>query len=751
MDGDRRAPAARLAPWLVFALAFGVRSLGFASVFVGDRIVLVSYDAYYRLRRVLYALGDAAVPLEVDPYVQFPFGGKPIMPPYLDLGLAALVRPFAAQEDRALVEAILVWIPPLLGACTALVGFHLARRFLGLRVAFVSGLLLALLPAHVYYCRLSFIDHHVAVSLLTTLLLGGAMELLRRFVAPRPRRRGSSELAAVGVGICAAASLLVWPGSVLHVAIVEAGLLGALAVLRDRERAVRLAGLLALANGAALVVVAPFSLGNEWPQWSAFSSVVLSRFQPWLFASVSVFGAACAWLWRVPATGRGRGARAAGAAAIGVLVLAVGFVAFPELQVGIGDALDWAASADAFQRAVSESRPLFRPGAELSTALAEIRFSRLLYAFPFAVTALVAAHRRRDDAAAYGLLGAWAVVLGLATLLQQRFQDTSSVAFSLVVGWALVALHDRVSLLRGGALRRRLVRVAYAAAVAACLLPSLAAYLPELAAAQRRLAGRPASPSRMDALRALQYDVAEWIRDHTPSTSGLYDASVKPEYSVFAPWGLGHLLKYVGERPTVVDNFGEYVGRERFQRAERVHEMPAEQAYALLAELGARYIVVRRHFSRSPIDRRLHAGDGTGLSHYRLVYESPPRRHFPQPEYKVFEVVPGARVRGRAEPGREVMAAVDFVTRRGRRGTFGARTVADAGGTYRLLLPVATNVVAGAVSFGRGALRASGAGLPLRSAELAVPEARVRTGGTVDGPDLRTPPGATPVPDKKLN
>ena len=77
----------------------------------------------------------------------------------------------------------------------------------------------------------------------------------------------------------------------LHLALVEAGvLLQALRRAGSEEGAERFAQR-AWGHLLAFALVAPFCLGQIWPQWGEYSANVLSRFQPWLFALLAAHAA----------------------------------------------------------------------------------------------------------------------------------------------------------------------------------------------------------------------------------------------------------------------------------------------------------------------------------------------------------------------------------------------------------------------------------------------------------------------------
>lgn len=729
---ERLAPMQRLSLAALFLLALALRCLPFPTVFVNGRIQLLSFDAYYHLRRIRYALADAATPLEIDPYLGFPHGAKAIWPGFLDNGLAWLLGPFVGPENPERMVEILIWLPPILGACTVLLVWALARRTFGLRAAWISGLLAALLPAQVFYSRLSFIDHHVAAAFFSTLLLAAAMAHLERF-GEQTRAAFPPAWRDAWLGILLAVVLLVWPGSVLEVVVVEGALVIALASLPTRSQSSRFAARLAIQNAIALLVILPFAAFERWPQWGPFSPVVLSRFQPWLFLNLTLFFATCAALWRRSAWGSSCRSRAAQTLGLGALFLTLNAIAFPEVLAASRDAWEWMARDEAFQGSVSESEPILYHARQFTTRIALQHFSYAFFLFPLALLAFAWSLRDRAGVAPQRLLAAWALVFTLATLAQRRFENTASIAYALVLAWALVAGWSAVQARsRSGGLRV----LAAGAIASACLLllaPSLSSYGTDLSAAYQALRGRRVASSLERDLASVQHELALWLRDHTPETDGLYDASLRPDYGIYAPWGLGHLIEFLGERPVVLSNFGDDIGRDHFSRAMGLQSLDVDAALEGLEELRVRYLVMRRELARGPLQARLFQDSPQSLTRFRLVYESTPHRHVTRELYKVFEIVDAARVAGSATPGAQVKAEISFGTNRGRRERFATSTTADAAGRYELVLPYATLGSPASVMPDETYTLSSGE----QRAALRVHEASVLRGLSVEGPDFR--------------
>ena len=257
-------------------------------------------------------------------------------------------------------------------------------------------------------------------------------------------------------------------------------------------------------------------------------------------------------------------------------------------------------------------------------------------------------------------------------------------------------------------------------------------------------------------------EAGRWLAEHTPRTSGYLDAGLQPEYAVLASWGHGHLLRYRSERPTVQDGFGPYAGRESFESAWAYFaENDEPEAIRILERLGVRYVIGAHDgagsiegLERGAMAFRLGRAFGSfvslrsgksvpGLTRHRLVFHAhtaPPNRgplgvNVPRPHTSlgVWEIVPGAQIEGRAEPGAVVRLSLELATRSNASHVYRRRTVADDQGGYRFVVPYSTDV---RFSPDVRVLRAYQLESPRSSEKLAVREEDVLSGVVIRGPDL---------------
>jgi dolichyl-diphosphooligosaccharide--protein glycosyltransferase len=717
-----------LIPVGLFVLALVVRLLPWPTTIENGRVIFFGMDAWYHMRRVQLVLANGGWPPAFDPYVNFPDGASPIWSPFFDAVVGWIVWPLHATGEWFVVEAAAALLPPILGAACVVVLYALAKRLFDPVVAGFAGLFLSVLSAHFWYSQIGFLDHHVAVALLSTGLLASGMGLLERPVWSR----------AWGVGVLAGAGLLLWPGMLLHVGLVELGLLVAMVASEDaRARA----GSLAWTNGVALAVVLPACLSPN-PGWSAFSPAVLSFFQPWLFLAGVLLPGACALLWSRSSAGSRVSARGGQALAIGLVIAVGSFLAVPDLLVGVGEAWRWLGKDEVFQSLVRESKPLFLAKTGVDAWNAELRLSRLLYFLPVALIALVLHARRSQKRAQLLLLVGWTVVLAVLTLLQRRFFNSLSPAFALVLAWGgVTAWRRRPESLRNGAAGLAAAGLALAVVLFG-LWPTLRSYRLPLQNLRSAAVGATMSLPATEISRRVLMDTADWLRENTPPTAAPLDPEAVPEYGVLAAWGYGHLLKYLAQRPTVVGNFGDDVGEANFRRVHAYFASREPNAVRLLDALRVRYVLVRtlgdvpaQRLVGDAMRKRLSVDDSPGLEHHRLVYESGlAGEHLEagRSEFRIFERVEGARLVGRAPPGARVTASLVYQSNRGRRGRQRSATQADAAGRYEFRLPHSSRG-------GGPGIRSEGAYLVQSggsTASVVVEESAVRSGAFVTGPDF---------------
>jgi asparagine N-glycosylation enzyme membrane subunit Stt3 len=360
----------------------------------------------------------------------------------------------------------------------------------------------------------------------------------------------------------------------------------------------------------------------------------------------------------------------------------------------------------------------------------------------------------------------WCAALFVATLSQRRFMNSYAIPHALLMAYTILALYGVVGR-RIGSLGSRIssepepasgpgagwgLRLLATALVLAMLSPTLASYRFHFENLARASQGK--APHTSIALRSFRLveDAARWLRENSPPLRG-------SGYSVLGPWGDGHIIKYIADRPVVQDNFGDDVAKENFERAERYFAaMSEDEALAQLLDARVRYVELRSvgsghgsGYAPGSLFTRLFVLNGSlgpiedkstgerkhvaALRSHRLIYESAPRiqnKAKTKAYCRLFEVVSGARVVGHAPTGSVVRARLELESRHSGRFEYKAASRVDSAGRYALRLPYSNDGFPSAIQVAPSYRLAVGEQVK----RLVVPEVAVQEGLEVRGPDF---------------
>lgn len=739
-------------PFLAFAtaLAFLLRVVpSWSRAWAGGRFHFDQADGYYHLRRVFLLLAQGPAGATVDRYMAFPDGAECPWPPLYD-GLAAAIAWFAGLGDPApqAVEGAVAFLPPLFGAFTVVPVYLFCRRLAGIAAGRVAAAFLVAAPFHFAYSTIGSGDHHAAdvfwFSSVLVLLLS----------AIESEAGGARDRRAAVAGLAFGSSILVWQGSVLY----AVPLVGAATLLLftgpGAESPARPTAIF-LGTAAAVAAAGRAAWGGATAP-STFDFGAFSWFQPAFLlgglAWILTADRARATLLRLE--GRRRW----------VILLPIAALAgclAPAFTGNLAAATDFILVRDPWLAAIAEFKPPFTREAFLppdSPGALKAALGLAATLLPMVGAPLLFAARRRRGLPCGGaaLLACCSLSLGALALLQARWENVHSVNVAVAAGLAFAWIRGEKA---GGKDRGR------TAIALATLLPFA---VPSALAVRDGLPGsRPSTAAAFDATMS-------WVRANTPRTSGLAGGEPSPEYSVLAPWDLGHLVQYRAERPTVANNFGwflpggglrdemaAYFARDledvvEICRRRRVGFLiardmtPFIEAFAGVAgiDFGREFMVDLEMPDGSlvrapgPAYRdlpftRLYARDGAsrddlhGLSHFRLVHEAlqdSPGFAGEAERVKVFAFVEGAAVVGRASPGERVTLSCRLETDAGRTFEYSEFATADAGGRFAMRFPYSSEAVQGGTRLAGNPVLSTRAG----GREVVIPESAVVSGAEVD-------------------
>ena len=694
MDRDRAKRALWMAALVV--LGFLLRTTNAAEVFFGGAVVFPGNDPYYQVHRVFQALSAyPAIPL-VDDRLDHPFGAAPIWPPAFPWLLATLAKALGrSAADPVALERLLALVIPVLGASLCMPVYGLARRILDRPGAWIAASLAVLVPAHLWYSRLGFVDHHAAVTLVQVSM----------FLAALVAVRGGS---VVWLTCALTFGMTLWNGFVLFVGILDVFFALLIAFESDAIRR-NLGRLVACAHGAAAILLLPLAAATAratGAPWGAFAVSYLH-----VGALLAVAGAGL-WVWRSPRRAV-RGLFLAALAGFGI-GLATG---------ALHETVGWVFARDAFMSSIQEVVPIFlRSDGSFDLSTVSIWLTRFWLVIPFLLAALASVEWRRERVdAGRLLLLVWSTALFLLALRQRRFAEAFAPALAILIACGLRGIQAwliRVGEERG--LPNAIARAASAAAVVALFVAGLGPYYERLWR----------NPTGLLALAEASTDRARSRRvpESHRNLEKLRVIARSAPAGVMNLWPLGHRILHLTGLPVVASPFGSHVGGDSLATSTDFF-LAVDEARALqiLDERDLRYVVVdndlgtvgsaliSRYGSRAayyaktdpgvdgqkieylPPLYRTHYGrlallGGAGLdgvveplAHFRLIVDATRDHEAGYP--KVFERVEGARVKLRGAPNSSYSFRYEFVSdaRRPRTIVFDVQT--DSFGRARTTLP----------------------------------------------------------------
>lgn len=773
---EPKAFSAPTRPWLrraalvvIAALALYLRSPQAAGVFAHGRVFILGDDSYFHMRRVLAAVRNYPWVPVFDAWSNHPEGALIDWPIGFDLVLASLCKVAELLGgDRYALEAVAVLFNPALGVLVTLFVYAVARRVTSELGALLAAVLAAVLPVLAGYSNLGRVDHHAAEPLL---ILVPLHLFLAALDAPSRSRRLSA-----WAGVALALAIAIWPGSIA----VGATAFTALVTLvvfdgTTSPRAERLSAMGTTAFGAAAPTGVAVALIHPWALRGDFSYYAPSWLQPFCFAVAWATSAVLAAGVRREV---GRLARVGLAVAPPIAALALGAALVPPLRTTVLVAIGYVGRGEAQISQVTESMPLFANGPLDATQ----HYTVLLLAVPvFAVAAIARARAEAEPMRTkQGLAWLHLVPTALLAASQIRLGSMFAPLFCILCGHGLSIGHDW--------LRQRLSR--RGPAVAAAIAAAAVAVLPVLPQYRRHDGnGAPELVRTFDALM--------WLAHEARRPGDAEELASRPAFAVMARWQWGHYLTYLGKQANVSNPLGQTPANLRGVRESVRFFLATDpgEAAARLERLESRYVLTTPFFDDLPgmvrhtssrledftqvtsegwlapsprfyetMGARLTYFDGraarvAGVIHpplrrFRLVFEGggPFEDAGGQFAYaKLFELVRGARIEGRATPGAHVLLRSTLVTNAQRRITYRDETDADEEGRFGFVAPYATgpNGATAAEPYEvlervDGAQGREGAPPPPFRviATVAVPEVAIEQGSAIEA----TPPRETAMP-----
>ncbi len=697
----------------VFLLAFATRALGFERIISGDMVLFAPGDATYHVRRAFFTFMNFPAVLLFDPLLNYPDGAPVPWPPLFDFVLGGSARLLAT--DQRGFELVAAWTSPVYGSLTTIPIYAIGRRVASRTVAFSAATLFAFFPICVTYGRVGNPDHHAAVALVGACVLW----LVVTLVDPRSDDRRLLRLMPLLVALRLTV-FLIWHGNLLYIAMLE----GSILLMASWSRRTMLVRVEFWSLIATALLMLPILAVLPIPIGGAYSSISLSRLH-WLvvLGIALISGVQLLLAERRPESSFAT--RLACMVAVGAGFLAL-VMALPEPRAGIMPALRFATMTDGIGHITAEQSPLFPIWGREVPFSAERAWGWLHFLIPIAPFALVTLVREEDSRPAVWVLAVWGGVFGALAIAQRRFGNdlapAAAVSFAvlLVEGPRQVLLRwvgGRGEEGRNGESRkpdgRWIAGVVSVSLVVVLLAPAIRDfYLPRARPSLAALLGdRSLVVPPAETVVGTLIGFARQVRDSTPETRGFLESDAVPEYGVIAEANLGHVLHYSARKGTATDPMWAFIGPENWKLSlDFLSATNEREALGLAGRLQGRYVVTMNSRPPGSVMGRLHDRDGRAgpagprLEHFRLITEAPlgapgfqdifraPKPAAAKaPPYKLFEIVEGAQIDVRGEPGDRVEISVAVQSLSGREFVYRVDTRVGNEGRVRVRVPYSTD------------------------------------------------------------
>ncbi len=700
--------------------AFIFRCLRYHQVMGTKDVYFFGTDPFYHMRRIFLTLADYPhVPI-FDYYVNFPGGNSIIWPASFDFLLATIALILGQDASATLaVEKICAISIPVFGTLTVGIFYLLARQYLATAPALLATLLLALSGPHLLISRIGRVDHHVLEVMLPAIAFLAYIHALQ--ADPKSRAWIGGNITA---GIFFGLSFTIWTGSVMFLGTFLIYLFFELAGLVYKKKNQR-----SFIKGAQIVlfttflILLPFCLTSPWgrqgqviylalswfhlliPLYGLIILLVLERLLPviiqkhlsllWYFLIISLTG---------------------------LLLLGLTIFVQPQSLVTLQDAWAFLIGTEIQISDVNESRSL---GIQFFSKRYQFLYGSLLWLVPFVwLYGLLRPWWHRANRNPKNMfLFFWFLSTGGLAALQLRFHPAFSLPLCLYWG---ILLNDIQKLaLKIG--KRRDKPILYQSI-------TIPVYIFLIMASLHPAITQPHQPRQADFLT-----VFKDISNITPETAYYWDPQKKPEYGILSHWSFGHFLNYLSHRPNIANPLGQaewylkpiresyrfFLSEDENEAVKRCRQLQAR--YVLATSISGPFVSFAQYLEKlDPVrlkqsdpqeylkkyytcvmNNRLLLSDGTSdglgeacaslapLKQFRLVYESEysVTDRFTKKEvnfHKLFEVVKGARLTGRAEAGSDITLKLTIKTNLGRSFIYVQRIQADNQGHFETIVPYST-------------------------------------------------------------
>lgn len=684
MNQGKRSEPIELFAVIVFGIL--LRLFAGRNSFSESGILLPGYDEYYHMRRILFTANHFPDTLWFDSYLNYPHGFDITWPPFFDQLSAAFCVAFG-QHTKAGAEMVSSFVPIVIGIIAIAAVYYIVRELFDHRTALLASFMTALAPYYLLYTMFAALDHHCLEVLLSLTIL---LFLIKALIHSEKKN-----LHAAAAGVAMAALAYTWQGADIYLAIflIYAAVQMVLDLKRGRSGD-ETGKLMLVAFAIAFILQIPFG-NSAWLSASFRGTGIMLVFLGIMFVLSQVI-VKRNMSWKV--------------FPLSLAALLVIFALVTKLTGGlfglgsfIQSGMEYLWGGGMIGK-IGEAEPLIYDAETFS----EVAFSMLGLNLLLAIGGMAAAIsyiRRSTGALQQGriIFFLWTLITIILAFGQSRFLYISTISIGLLISILFFFLLEWAGSRNSEADQERVNQAGErkASARPMKLLTAILLLLLVIPTAWDAASFAESTPP------AVAGDWAEslaWLKENSNATSFYDSPQEKPEYSVMSWWDYGNWVLYLSERPVVANNFqAGVIDSAKFYLSESEDEATAILdkrgsryiltdysmiygkfssltswvdedlgSYMSAEDLGSEYAIMPRERLFNTTLAKLYLFDGAGTGHFRLAYES---KTFlgespAKSDVKIFEYVPGALIKIKAEPDQKAGALLNMTSNQGRPFTY---------------------------------------------------------------------------------
>ncbi|MBF0362430.1 MAG: hypothetical protein HQK49_15540 [Oligoflexia bacterium] len=506
---------------------------------VSPSVTFTDPDSYYHMRRAEWTKENYPHTLSEDNYIYYPGKGIVHWPGGFDLLLGSILKITSLftqnTNNKLLTEQIISFFNPTLSVITMIIIFIMFKRYWGIFPALLSTTMISISNAHINYSAYANVDHHTInaffVLIIALLMYGGFSTTTTNTTTTKTRAHIITLGTAVGLF------------QFFHVSFANVNIFFILLLLITiplRLLTNELNSKLKLYFFTTTISIFLFSLTSSYGRQFLIEFEILSLFHV-LIPLLGLLISLCFEIYKGTKTNNKLNI----VAAIIIATIFIFSITYGHLFKNIIDGIRYTMGDNWFFGLSSESKSPFYHG--IYTVF--VNYSFFIIFIPFIYLYLLYQIFKGKMNLSTIITPSYTILIIITGLYQLMFSPNAVIAltifFSATIAYLFSINNERKNENKNkNKNKNKIFRFTIILLSIICIIPMI----PKFSA--------HAQQKKFYALYLQDTNTfASYLKKISPPTSGFFDQTKKPEYSIMANRDLGHLIIYRAQRPIITSPF----------------------------------------------------------------------------------------------------------------------------------------------------------------------------------------------------